>query len=35
MKKQIRRLGVAMLVLYAALFVQLNVVQVLRSDKYN
>lgn len=35
MKKQVRRLGVAMLVLYGALFVQLNVVQVLRADEYN
>jgi peptidoglycan glycosyltransferase len=34
-KRQIRRLGIAMLVLYGALFVQLNVVQVLRADKYN
>jgi peptidoglycan glycosyltransferase len=34
-KRQIRRLGVAMVVLYAALFVQLNVVQVLRQDEYN
>lgn len=35
MTRQIRRLGVAMIVLYAALFVQLNVVQVLRADDYN
>lgn len=35
MNTQIRRLGVALLVLYAALFVQLNVVQVLRADTYN
>jgi peptidoglycan glycosyltransferase len=34
-KRQIRRLGMAMVVLYAALFVQLNVVQVLRQDEYN
>jgi penicillin-binding protein A len=33
--RQIRRLGAGMLVLYAALFVQLNVVQVLRADEYN
>ena len=35
MTRQFRRLGVAMLVLYGALFVQLNVVQVLRADEYN
>jgi peptidoglycan glycosyltransferase len=35
MKRQIRKLGVAMLVLYGILFVQLNVVQVLRADSYN
>lgn len=34
MNKQIRQLGVAMLVLFAALFVQLNIVQVLRHDDY-
>lgn len=34
MNKQIRRLGLAMLVLFGALFVQLNVVQVLRADEY-
>ena len=34
MNRQIRRLGVAMLVLFGALFVQLNVVQVLRADDY-
>ena len=34
MNRQIRRLGVAMLVLFAALFVQLNVIQVLRADEY-
>ena len=34
MNRQIRRLGVAMLALFAALFVQLNVVQVLRADQY-
>ena len=33
MNRQIKRLGVALLVLYAALFVQLNVVQVLRADE--
>lgn len=35
MNRQIRRLGVTLLVLYAALFVQLNLVQVLRADEYN
>ncbi|MDQ1374583.1 MAG: penicillin-binding protein [Actinomycetota bacterium] len=35
MNRQIRKLGVAMLVLYGLLFIQLNVVQVLRADKYN
>ena len=35
MNRQIRRLGVALLVLYGALFVQLNVIQVLRADAYN
>lgn len=35
MTRQIRRLGLAMLVLYGALFVQLNIVQVLRADEYN
>ena len=35
MKRQIRRLGIALVVLYTALFVQLNVVQVLRADDYN
>ncbi len=35
MNRQIRRLGIGMLVLYAALFVQLNVIQVLRADTYN
>jgi peptidoglycan glycosyltransferase len=34
MNRQIRRLGVAMLVLFGALFVQLNIVQVLRADEY-
>src|SRR3954464_4604810 len=34
MNRQIRRLGAAMLVLFTALFVQLNVVQVLRADEY-
>ena len=34
MNRQLRRLGVAMLVLFSALFVQLNVVQVLRADSY-
>jgi penicillin-binding protein A len=33
--RQIRRLGVGIMVLYLALFVQLNVVQVLRADEYN
>ncbi|MDQ3354200.1 MAG: penicillin-binding transpeptidase domain-containing protein [Actinomycetota bacterium] len=35
MNRQIRRLGIAMLVLFGALFVQLNVIQVLRADTYN
>ncbi len=35
MNRQIRRLGIAMLVLFGALFVQLNVIQVLRADAYN
>ncbi len=35
MNRQIRRLGAALLVLYGALFVQLNVIQVLRADAYN
>ena len=34
MNRQIRRLGVAMLVLFGALFLQLNVVQVLRAQEY-
>jgi peptidoglycan glycosyltransferase len=33
--RQIRRLGIAMLVLFGALFVQLNVIQVIRADTYN
>jgi penicillin-binding protein A len=35
LNRQIRRLGVAMLVLFGALFVQLNVVQVLRAQEYD
>ena len=35
MIRQVRRLGVAMLVLYGVLFVQLNVIQVIRADHYN
>jgi peptidoglycan glycosyltransferase len=35
MNRQIRRLGVSMLVLFGALFLQLNVVQVLRADEYD
>src|SRR5688572_10015276 len=35
MNRQIRRLGVGFIVLFGALFVQLNVVQVLRADEYN
>ena len=35
MNRQIRRLGVAMLVLFSALFLQLNVVQVLRAEEYD
>jgi peptidoglycan glycosyltransferase len=34
MNKQIRQLGVALLVLFGLLFLQLNVVQVLRRDSY-
>jgi peptidoglycan glycosyltransferase len=34
-KRQIRRLGTVMIVLYGLLFLQLNVVQVLRADGYN
>jgi peptidoglycan glycosyltransferase len=35
MSKQLRRLGVAMMALFAALFAQLNYVQVVRADKLN
>ena len=35
MTRSIRRLGVALIVLYGALFVQLNIVQVLRAEEYN
>ena len=35
MNKQIRRLGVSMLVLFGALFLQLNVVQVLQAQDYS
>ena len=35
MSRQIRRLGIAMLVLYGLLFVQLNLVQVFRAHRYN
>ncbi|MDQ3145873.1 MAG: penicillin-binding transpeptidase domain-containing protein [Actinomycetota bacterium] len=35
MNRQLRRLGIGLFVLYLALFVQLNVVQVLRADEYN
>ena len=35
MNRQIRRLGVAMIVIYGVLFAWLNVVQVLRADHYN
>ena len=35
MSRQVRRLGIAMLVLYGALFVQLNFIQVIRADSYN
>ena len=35
MNRQIRRLGVGLLVLYGALFVQLNVIQVVRARAYN
>lgn len=34
MNRQIRRLGIALLVLYTAAFAQLNVVQVLKADEY-
>jgi penicillin-binding protein A len=33
--RQVRRLGIAMLVLYGVLFVQLNYVQAIRADHYN
>ncbi len=35
MNRQIRRLGVALLVCFSALFAQLNYIQVLRADKLN
>ena len=35
MNKQIRRLGVGLLACYVLLFVQLNVLQVVRADSYN
>ena len=35
MNRQIRRLGGAFIVMYLALFVQLNIVQVLRADEYS
>lgn len=35
MNRQIRRLGVGFLVLYAVLFAWLNVIQVLKADEYN
>ena len=35
MNTKIRRLAMGLLVCYLALFVQLNVVQVLRADDYN
>ena len=35
MIRQVRRLGIAMLVLYGALFAQLNWIQVVRADHYN
>lgn len=35
MNRQIRQLGIAMLVLFGALFVQLNVIQAIRADTYN
>ncbi|MBA3303377.1 MAG: penicillin-binding protein 2, partial [Acidimicrobiia bacterium] len=35
MNRQIRRLGIAMAILFLALFVQLNVVQVFRAESYN
>ena len=33
MNKQIRRLGIGLMVLFTALFVQLNLVQVVRADR--
>src|SRR3954468_13212282 len=35
MNRQIRRLGLAMLVLFGALFVELNIVQVVRAKEYD
>ncbi|HTN81314.1 MAG TPA: penicillin-binding protein 2 [Acidimicrobiales bacterium] len=35
MNKQIRRLGIGLLACYVALFVQLNILQVVRADSYN
>lgn len=35
MNRQIRRLGVSMIVLFGALFVQLKIVQVLRAEEYD
>lgn len=35
MNRQIKRLGIGIVLCYLALFVQLNVVQVLRADEYN
>ena len=35
MNKQIRRLGIGLLACYVLLFVQLNVLQVVRADSYN
>ena len=35
MNKQIRRLGIGLLVCYVLLFVQLNILQVVRADSYN
>jgi peptidoglycan glycosyltransferase len=35
MNRQIRTLGVGLMVLFAALFLQLNVVQVVRADRYD
>ncbi len=35
MNRQIRKLGIVMLVIYSALFIQLNMVQLIKADKYS